>query len=185
MPSDSCLEKNYQGRIDYARGPTPTCPITYRTDPSLLRTSKYSRDMARPKRSHRSCILCAEITLIAVAIMPTRVMYCFDYHHSRSAMNNPPQPVTDSPLVSVLLSEPSTTTFLVCILGYCAAIGLHYYCSPSTRYQDPILVASAAMGIIIGIVSSLDLQGIIFRVLPTSILTASLIHSYASRFGLR
>ncbi|KAI1383791.1 uncharacterized protein F4822DRAFT_51571 [Hypoxylon trugodes] len=154
-----------------------------------------SRDTNHEYAEHRdigrNCLYSATatspISVAVVALVSVLEMNLFDRHHSRSSLDQASiDPIfffENSNSVFAHFANPSITTFIASIVVYCVAIGLYYYRGAGSRHRDTFLVGGASIGTLIGAISGLDMQGIIFRVLPGFILATTLIHSVITTSG--
>ncbi|KAI6087652.1 hypothetical protein F4821DRAFT_102167 [Hypoxylon rubiginosum] len=128
-----------------------------------------------------------EATLTLVTATATIVMYCFNslVGSSTRSVSNPlfSSMKPTSPLRYII--EPSLTTFFLAIVVYCIAMGVNYYFIMGSKHHDVFIVCGATTGLLVGFACNLNLQQAIFRVLPSTILTAMLVHSYGRRYLLK
>jgi hypothetical protein len=85
-------------------------------------------------------------------------------------------PMSTPSLVDATSMSPSKSlsTAIVAVGIYCVCVGRRYYCQRHHRHQDAILCSWVILGVIVGLLLQLDVEGILLGILPGFVLAAPL-----------
>jgi hypothetical protein len=99
-----------------------------------------------------------------------------DITDARHNLHVEQSPMSTPSLVDATSMSPSKSlsTAIVAVGIYCVCVGRRYYCQRHHRHQDAILCSWVILGVIVGLLLQLDVEGILLGILPGFVLAAPL-----------